>query len=340
MTKKIRYINNQIIKIINICSKIVKKHPNLVVIAMHELFRSLYPYDPYIKNSKKNYLVNLKFVLTNLNKFLNSSSNLGSYSNRLNLKNYTTQTLFGKLWKERFNSNDLGSKKILSELLSKLNLKKFFLKDKVVLDLGCGSGRFSIALAELGVKRCIGVDLGNEGLEIARTIAKNKKLTCLKFKKANVLKLPFKDNTFDFVFCKGVLHHTGKTFAGLKELLRVLKPNSKAFIYLYGKDGIFWNTRRLMRKVMKKIPINYSIDVLKNIGMPSRRTIFVDSWYVPVEDHIDRKTLEIWFKKNNVRFVKYKKAKKTELEYYENKTRYFKQLFGSGELRYLIEKNI
>ena len=66
--------------------------------------------------------------------------------------------------------------------------------------------------------------------------------------------LKYPDNSFDFVFCKGVLHHTGNTYKGLSELKRVLKKDSNAFIYLYGSDGVFWRTRKLMRKVMKKIP--------------------------------------------------------------------------------------
>ena len=94
-----------------------------------------------------------------------------------------------------------------------------------------------------------------------------------------------------------------------------------------------------MRQVMRNIPMEYTIDVLKNFGMPSRRTIFVDSWYVPVEEHIDKKKLENWFKKNKISFTKYKKAKKTELEYYENKYKNFHELFGNGELRYTIQKN-
>ena len=89
---------------------------------------------------------------------------------------------------------------------------------------------------------------------------------------------------------------------------------------------------------MKKIPYDYAIKVLNIIGMPSRRSIFIDSWYVPIEDHINKNTLEKWFKKNNIEFKKYKNAKKTELEYMEKKEIDFKELFGNGELRYIIKK--
>lgn len=338
-SKKILKIKKNINKLILISKKNSKKYPLFVILAMHELFRNLYPHDPYIKKNINNHVDNLLHVVNNLILFIQHTSKFGSYLNQLNIKKYNTQTLFGKLWKERLREKKLDSDKVLEELLKKAKINKNHIKNKNVLDMGCGSGRFTIALAKQKTKFTYGVDLGDEGLKIGKLLAKNNNIKNIKFLKSNVLNLPFKNSSFDFIFCKGVLHHTGNTFKGLKELHRVLKPGGRAFIYLYGKRGIFWNTRKLMRQVMRNIPMEYTIDVLKNFGMPSRRTIFVDSWYVPVEEHIDKKKLEDWFKKNKISFTKYKKAKKTELEYYENKYKNFYELFGNGELRYTIQKN-
>ena len=72
--------------------------------------------------------------------------------------------------------------------------------------------------------------------------------------------------------------------------------------------------------------------------MPSKRTIFVDSWYVPIEDHINKKKLENCFKSKGFSFQKYSNAIKTELEYMEKKDKFFTDLYGSGELRYIIKK--
>lgn len=337
--KKIDQIKNEINRLIYNSKRLSSIHPSIVVIVMHELFRNLYPYDPYIKKKKSKYEDNLLYTVKNLNQIIGFSQNLGTYFNKLKINKYNTQSLFGKLWLERYRNKKLNSSSVLKDLLKRSKIQIDNIKNKNVLDLGCGSGRFTIALAKLGTKSCTGIDLGIEGLNIGKSLSKQMKLKNIKFKKGNVLNLPFKDKTFDFIFCKGVLHHTGNTYKGLEELLRVLKPKSKAFIYLYGKGGIFWNTRKLMRSVMRKIPINYTINILNSIGMPSRRTIFVDSWYVPIEDHIDKNNLESWFKTKNLKFRKYKKAKKTELEYYENKEKNFSELFGNGELRYIIEKN-
>jgi ubiquinone/menaquinone biosynthesis C-methylase UbiE len=337
MKKKIEILNLDIKKLLRLLDSKTKSHPYIVVMAMHELFRNLYPYDPYIKIEKKNFK-RISTTVKNLNNFIIAACKLGAYKNLLIHRKFDTQDLFGKLWMERSNEKKLDSKYVLEELLERNGFNLKFFKNKKILDIGCGSGRFTLAFAKLGAKLSVGVDLGSEGLKIGKSMAKKEKIKNIKFYKSNVLQLPFKDNSFDFVFCKGVLHHTGDTYKGLSELKRVLKLNSNAFIYLYGSGGIFWKTRKMMRTVMKKIPYDYTIRVLNEIGMPSRRTIFVDSWYVPIEDHIKQNVLESWFVKNKIQFKKYTKGKKTELEYMEKKEMYFKEFYGNGELRYVIKK--
>ncbi len=331
-------LKKDIKKLIERSNKFVKNYPYFVVIVMHELFRNLYFFDPYIKSEKANHFKRLRFTVNNLNNFLSTIVNLGSYKKNFVKEKYDTQVLFGKLWEERKKEKKLNSSKVLIELLRRSKININLIKGKKVLDMGCGSGRFTNALAQQGCKLAIGVDLGDHGLKVAKQYAKKNKIRNVKFIKTSVLKLPFKDNSFDFVFCKGVLHHTGNLNKGLYEIKRVLKKESYAFIYLYGSGGIFWNTRKWMRKVISKIPIDYTIKVLRDIGMPSRRTIFVDSWYVPIEEHVNKKNLENWFKNNNFIFTKYKNAKKTELEYRENKDKFFEQMYGSGELRYTVKK--
>ena len=341
-----KFLRKKVDILVNHLNKNVKKHPIFVIIFMHELFRSLYPYDPYINKKIFNHnLQALNKTLDNLILSIKSISKIGHYKN-LNLiegifsnqDKVNTQKLFGSLWKERKVEKYLDSKKTLLGLLKRNNLNLKFFKGKSILDMGCGSGRFTIAFSALKAKKIVGVDLGDDGLKIGRLIARDKKLKNIRFVKASVLNLPFKKNSFDFIFCKGVLHHTGDTYKGLKNLKKVLKKNGTAFLYLYGSGGIFWYTRKAMRKVMKKISYNFTINILKLIGMPARRTIFVDSWYVPIENHIDKNKLELWFKKNKISFIKYKKALKTELEYMENKDKFFQDMYGSGELRYIIKK--
>ena len=53
--KKINFLNLKINNLIKLLDKKAKSHPYIVVISMHELFRNLYPHDPYIKTEKDNF---------------------------------------------------------------------------------------------------------------------------------------------------------------------------------------------------------------------------------------------------------------------------------------------
>ena len=133
---------------------------------------------------------------------------------------------------------------------------------------------------DLGASKAFGVIYGIKQISYAK---KNFKRKNLNYKKVNVLNLPFKNNSFDFVWCNGVIHHTSDFKKGLKELVRVCKNGGHIWLYLYGKGGIFWEARKQMNLFMKSIPEYYSTKVLDMIGMPSNRYMFMDNWYVPIE---------------------------------------------------------
>ena len=91
---------------------------------------------------------------------------------------------------------------------------------------------------------------------------------------------------------------------------------------------------------MKQIPMQYAIKTLNNIGMPSRRTIFVDSWYVPIEEYVESKYVENTFINNNFKNIKRLKSSRSfELDkiVLENGD-WAKDMWGEGELRYFLTK--
>ena len=56
--------------------------------------------------------------------------------------------------------------------MKKAKINKNHIKNKNVLDMGCSSGRFTIALAKQKTKFTYGVDLGDEGLKIGKLLIK------------------------------------------------------------------------------------------------------------------------------------------------------------------------
>lgn len=93
-------------------------------------------------------------------------------------------------------------------------LFEYFTSCKSVLDVACGIGDFSIN----DTKRITGVDHNKASLAVA------KKRGC-KVVYGDVLKLPFKDNSFDGVFCAHIIEHFDPAHARvlLTEINRVMK---------------------------------------------------------------------------------------------------------------------
>ncbi|MCM8807793.1 MAG: class I SAM-dependent methyltransferase [Candidatus Omnitrophica bacterium] len=109
-----------------------------------------------------------------------------------------------------------------------LLLKKITKWDRsdVVLDVGCGSGRFIQLLSPL-VREIHGIDISEEALKIAR----NLKINNAFLRKGNALKIPYKDNFFDKVICIDVIEHIEDDEKVLKEIKRVLKKGGEGIVY-------------------------------------------------------------------------------------------------------------
>jgi len=102
----------------------------------------------------------------------------------------------------------------------------------LLLDVGCGWGRWCISAARQGYT-VIGIDPSLEAVLAAQAIAHQLGVTAF-FLVADARYLPFANNTFDSVFSYSVLQHFSKADAqtSLQEISRVLKQRGKALIQL------------------------------------------------------------------------------------------------------------
>ncbi len=93
-----------------------------------------------------------------------------------------------------------------------------------VLDAGCGPGTITLGLARrLGLGHVTGVDVEDSQFAASIEEARQQGLN-LTFRKADIYRLPFEDESFDAVFSHAVLQHLADPLAALAELRRVLKP--------------------------------------------------------------------------------------------------------------------
>ncbi|MFC3645980.1 class I SAM-dependent methyltransferase [Planctobacterium marinum] len=103
-----------------------------------------------------------------------------------------------------------------------------------VLDAGAGFGQWSIALAELNTS-VESIEFSDMRVITAQKIFELLNKRNVRIQKGSVESLPYENNSFDFVFCYGVLFLTDWK-QSLRELARVLKPGGRMYINMNG-DG-------------------------------------------------------------------------------------------------------
>lgn len=135
---------------------------------------------------------------------------------------------------------------------------EYLSKDAFVLDIGCGSGRFTIGVAERKFKKVVGLDINNYAIDAANSKAHTLGLDNCFFIVADMTSLPFSDNQFDYVFCPRYSLNALATYGNRKkavaEMIRVLKPTGVAYIetfnYFYmGKPNLF--IRNILRDLYR-----------------------------------------------------------------------------------------
>jgi len=153
------------------------------------------------------------------------SSFITSHDN--NIDEITVQS-FGEEW-ERF--NDFSSEELESigneyfDIVSDEHISA----QSNVLDVGCGSGRWTKFISSK-VKFVEAIDPSSAVIQAAKM---NDKVNNVRVTQASVENIPFGDNSFDFVFSLGVLHHIPDTQSAMNACVRKLKPGGYFLVYLY-----------------------------------------------------------------------------------------------------------
>ena len=103
-----------------------------------------------------------------------------------------------------------------------------------VLDVGCGSGAVTRAIAQRVGSRglAVGLDPSPELLAVARELTHEAGLgDRAEFREGDALSLPFPDRSFDVVLCVTVLSHVPSGEAAIPELVRVLRPGGRLGVF-------------------------------------------------------------------------------------------------------------
>lgn len=130
--------------------------------------------------------------------------------------------------------------------------------NSIVLDVGCGSGQLVKAIRKHNSKcECYATDVQDSKI--------TESVNC-KFQIADVKKLPFEDNKFDFVFALDVLEHIRENVGlAIKEIRRILRPDgsvilsgpTESWTYRFCRSLLFCFSKESSHPVRQEIEFHY-----------------------------------------------------------------------------------
>lgn len=120
---------------------------------------------------------------------------------------------------------------------------------KWVLDVGCGMGRFAEVASRWGAN-VVGIDLSRAADVAAKNLSSRENVWICQ---ASVLNLPFVEQSFDYIYSIGVLHHTPSCEQSFKCLPRLLKPGGSVAIWLYSGYNRWYRMSDFYRRFTTKL---------------------------------------------------------------------------------------
>lgn len=103
------------------------------------------------------------------------------------------------------------------------------LAGKLVLDAGCGSGRFAEVALAAGAE-VVALDLSSAVEPCRANLGSNPRLHCVQ---ASLYELPFRDRQFDYVYCIGVIQHTPDPKKSVLSLLDKVAGGGSVGLWIY-----------------------------------------------------------------------------------------------------------
>ncbi len=193
-----------------------------------------------------------------------------------------TANAFGWEWTRfpRLHQGDLDTEQFLDWIAP---LSGDDVRGKLVLDGGCGMGRFSAVCSRLGAQQVVAIDISRA----VETAYKNTRhLPNVHVVQADIYNLPFRKGggDFDLIVSIGVLHHLPDPQAGFCALAPHLRPGGIVAAWVYGYENNEWLVRyinpiRLWITSRLPHPLLYALSFA--IALPLH--LILKLVYVPIE---------------------------------------------------------
>ena len=124
---------------------------------------------------------------------------------------------------------------------------------KIHIDAGCGSGRFLDVVSRSNA-HLVGIDATAAIDSAARMLTARGAWGRVALLQATIEDLPFREQSFDFIYSIGVLHHTPDIARGIRHLVRLLAPGGSLAIWLYYPSGTGMTLSNFWWPILRNLP--------------------------------------------------------------------------------------
>src|SRR3984893_7061236 len=161
---------------------------------------------------------------------------------------------FGENWSQYAQKIDQARIEQAEESLLRL-VGREAIQGHTFLDIGCGSGLFSLAAVRLGCKQLLAVDLDPKSVETTRrTLSLHAPDGNWDCRNVSVFDLdPATMGMFDVAYSWGVLHHTGAMYKANAKAAKMVAPGGMLTLALYAKTP-FCGMWRLEKRIYAHSP--------------------------------------------------------------------------------------
>ncbi len=172
------------------------------------------------------------------------------------------------------------------------------IEGKTFLDIGCGSGLFSLAAVRLGASKLLAVDLDPKSVETTRkTLSRYAAGKSWDVQNISVFNLdPEKLGVFDVVYSWGVLHHTGAMYQAITKATTMVAPGGMISLALYGKTP-FCGMWRIEKRIYTKSPkwIQKAIEAVYLTAVRARLALKGESYEKRREKYWKQRGMDMYY---------------------------------------------
>jgi SAM-dependent methyltransferase len=152
------------------------------------------------------------------------------------------------------------------------------LDGQLVLDAGCGMGRYLRIAAESSARLVVGLDLSHAVVAAGELTAELDKVAVVQ---GDLLRLPFAHASFDLIYSLGVIDHTPDPRAAFLGLAALLKPGGRIGIWVYQRErSVVERIMNFQRALSTRLPLPV-LELLCRMAVPIgglKRRMMASPW--------------------------------------------------------------